>query len=359
MELTPPLAFALLCSGAGLTLFALNPFRRAADRLLQRTYATTLFVLALICLVQTIHFSFVFQVLVSPLVPYLLHLFVRGAFRTNSTTVHTSWWYFSLAALVVAPLGYFVWGWLPSVLIHCVYAILLMVRYRKMGFNIRQPEWIVFLLFGSPPCWTILPVLVPLVSLWFGHTIHQRMQQQIQGLRAGQGKSQVLEQKIAFDPLTKLFARGYAREALERRLQQHKPTGVIFLDLDNFKGWNDTYGHDFGDRVLTSVAQAIQNTIRTGDMGVRYAGDEMIVILETGNLKVALSIAESILVQMRSIDLGVERRITASIGVGVANRGETLEGFLNRCDAGTYLAKHAGKNQVKPAPDLESVAHAA
>jgi diguanylate cyclase (GGDEF)-like protein len=350
------LHLSLLFAGSALTLLTMTFFRRSADRLLQRCYALTLLLMSVISFTRQLGLPVAFiplhNALATALVALVLWLYAKGAFRTNKALSGTlEWWRWSALSLVLTPLHWLPFGWLGSLVVHGIYAALLLRQLRALGFKVYRLDWALFLTLGVVPLhqWLIF-ALAPITGL-FCWRIQYMLRQQIQALHKGQDKSHALEQKIAFDPLTKLFSRGYALESLERRLVQNKPTALIFLDLDNFKGWNDTYGHEFGDRVLTSVAKAIQNNIRTGDMAVRYAGDEMIVILETDKQAVAMSIAQKVLEAMREIDLGVERRITASIGVGIALKDDNLKDFLNRCDEGAYLAKRNGKNQVAAAPD--------
>jgi diguanylate cyclase (GGDEF)-like protein len=154
-----------------------------------------------------------------------------------------------------------------------------------------------------------------------------------------------LYKRLIRDPLTELYTRTHGIEALEKALKTGSAC-VVFLDLDGFKAWNDRYGHAAGDRVLVTVASAIKDSIRIGDLPARYAGDEFFVVLQDTHLDNALEVAKSIQDALRAIDLKVDLKVSGSIGVTAARRGESADRVINRADALAYKAKHGGKNHI-------------
>ena len=145
------------------------------------------------------------------------------------------------------------------------------------------------------------------------------------------------------------------RRAMERllkaavtRAQEHKtPLSVILMDIDHFKGVNDTYGHDMGDKVLLTVANAISHTIRGSDAGCRWGGDEFFVILEGATLSVAGRVGERIRRTVESSEMPFDQNVTVSIGVATfdAEKDNELQLFKN-ADEALYQAKKAGRNAV-------------
>lgn len=176
-------------------------------------------------------------------------------------------------------------------------------------------------------------------------------------------KKEEMEKLARIDALTELHNRGALDEELEDHVNKYErhpsPVSFILIDLDNFKGLNDTFGHTVGDKVLKAVAKAIEaNTRRGTDFTARYGGEELAIVTE-GNLTEATALAERIRVAVESIDvesLGIDENkrsnITASIGVAefraVENNSlETINDLIKRADSALYKAKHNGRNQVQ------------
>jgi diguanylate cyclase (GGDEF)-like protein len=155
-----------------------------------------------------------------------------------------------------------------------------------------------------------------------------------------------LEHKVIHDELTGLYTRAHAIGLLESIL----PAGgacVVFIDIDDFKAWNDNFGHAMGDRVLREVAQAIRGSIRFGDIPARYAGDEFIVVLPGVRLDAGRRVAEAIRRKMTEIRLGKDTApVTASFGVALGDGAETPAELLDRADRAVYHAKRTGKNRI-------------
>lgn len=119
------------------------------------------------------------------------------------------------------------------------------------------------------------------------------------------------------------------------------------MDIDHFKGVNDTYGHDMGDKVLLKVADAISHTIRGSDAGCRWGGDEFFIILQGASLLFAGKVGERIRRTVEASEMPFDRNITVSVGVASfdAEKDSDLQLFKN-ADEALYQAKKAGRNAV-------------
>jgi diguanylate cyclase (GGDEF)-like protein len=164
-----------------------------------------------------------------------------------------------------------------------------------------------------------------------------------------------LENQSIRDSLTGLFNRHFMQISLERELaraaRRKQLLAVYMLDLDQFKRFNDTYGHGAGDAVLKSVAEIFRNSVRTEDIACRYGGEEFTIILPDVTPKVAYDRAESIrsAVAALRLPLAGETLSEFSISIGVAlypQDGEAADLLLSRADQALYRAKRLGRNQV-------------
>ncbi|MFZ2739337.1 MAG: sensor domain-containing diguanylate cyclase [Burkholderiaceae bacterium] len=157
------------------------------------------------------------------------------------------------------------------------------------------------------------------------------------------------------DGLTGLYNRRFFDDALERTIsimeRSAKPFSMIMIDIDHFKRFNDSYGHEAGDFVLRAVAKCIANTIRSSDMACRYGGEELIVLLPDTNAEQAVQRAEEIRTAMCELSLICAGQTlptpTASFGVVGANghKAQAAE-ILKAVDNAMYLAKAQGRDQV-------------
>ncbi len=164
----------------------------------------------------------------------------------------------------------------------------------------------------------------------------------------------LLEQSVR-DHLTGLFNRRYMEETLERELvramRKHVPLGIIMLDLDNLKRYNDTWGHAAGDEALRQLGSVLLNQVRREDIACRYGGDEFILILPDASTQVTLQRAERIVKLARRTSLQIDGHslpaVTLSLGVAVfPKHGEARTAVLKAADAALYRAKRAGRNCV-------------
>ncbi len=157
------------------------------------------------------------------------------------------------------------------------------------------------------------------------------------------------------DGLTKLFNHRFFHQRLEEEVERVRrygyPVTLLMMDLDNFKDFNDTYGHQWGDHVLSSVGEVIQQGTRRVDFSARYGGEEFAIILPHTNLGGAQVLAERLRegVAKLIIKPGTRMRIQMSIGVATYDGKDktfTAEQLLRQADEALYRAKHSGRNQV-------------
>jgi diguanylate cyclase (GGDEF)-like protein/PAS domain S-box-containing protein len=136
----------------------------------------------------------------------------------------------------------------------------------------------------------------------------------------------------------------------ERANRYSRPLSLLLLDVDNFKGYNDTYGHVEGDRVLAGLAAVIRSSIRESDSGYRYGGEEFVAILPETGRDEALAVAERLRQTFERTPFYPmghgEVHMTISIGVSCYRPSDELKEFIRRADQGTYAAKRQGKNRV-------------
>ena len=162
-----------------------------------------------------------------------------------------------------------------------------------------------------------------------------------------------LERRAATDSLTALLNREEVFSQIQRLAAQQQRRGqelaVLFCDLDHFKAVNDTYGHNAGDTVLQAMAARVRSCLRSSDLAARIGGDELLVVLPgVQGIDDAISIAEklrSLASEPVPISNG-EVSITISVGVALAQGGESLDALIARADSAMYDAKQNCRDQV-------------
>lgn len=162
-----------------------------------------------------------------------------------------------------------------------------------------------------------------------------------------------LEGMALLDNLTRLANRNYLEKELTIRFEEHKrmgiPFGVLFMDIDHFKKFNDTYGHDVGDLVLKFVASTLVKNLRPFDVVGRWGGEEFIGIMRnvTGQTLEQLGDRLRVLVDdsylMRQDD---KLKVTLSIGATVTRNDDTVDSLIKRADTLLYKSKTAGRNRL-------------
>jgi two-component system, cell cycle response regulator len=162
------------------------------------------------------------------------------------------------------------------------------------------------------------------------------------------------------DKLTGLFNRKYISEVLEVEFKRakalHSNISVVLFDIDNFKKINDTYGHDCGDYVLSTLgAQVKASGLRERDLAGRYGGEEFIVVLANSNTQQASDVAERIRKKIENFGFeyeGTKIPVTVSLGVASIRKDFHLgSDIYKEADKALYESKRNGKNRVTVAPD--------
>jgi diguanylate cyclase (GGDEF)-like protein len=153
------------------------------------------------------------------------------------------------------------------------------------------------------------------------------------------------------DPLTRLFNRRFMEESLDRELQRavrkNHPLSVLFVDLDHFKRFNDTFGHDAGDLVLRSVADLFRKFFRADDVICRYGGEEFGIILPESSSENGVIRANALREEIKKLELQYKNHslgtVTLSIGVAAfPAHGSTVEELLKVADQCLYQSKRRG-----------------
>jgi len=155
------------------------------------------------------------------------------------------------------------------------------------------------------------------------------------------------------DPLTELYNRRFMLEAFDQalnRAERHDGClGVLMIDLDHFKNFNDTYGHDAGDRILEMVAEQFKRNLRLEDIACRYGGEEFCIICPDTGLKDAYILAEKLRACVAEHEVTYQAkkldRVTLSIGIATyPNHGQSSSELLQQADKALYNAKEQGRN---------------
>lgn len=165
------------------------------------------------------------------------------------------------------------------------------------------------------------------------------------------------------DPLTGLYNRKFFNTAFFQAAREASvagtPLSVLMLDIDHFKKFNDTYGHNLGDLVLKQVARCLASCVKGRDVTARFGGEEFVILLPDTAIKHAMIVAEQvrktvagkkIVVRSTGKSLG---KITLSIGVAQLRSSEDVTMLLERADAAMYLAKNSGRNRIAAEEEID------
>jgi diguanylate cyclase (GGDEF)-like protein len=155
-----------------------------------------------------------------------------------------------------------------------------------------------------------------------------------------------LREQAATDPLTGLGHHATFHATLAHA-HRRPSTAVVLVDVDGFKRVNDTFGHQYGDRVLRELAGALSGALRRGDTLFRIGGDEFAALLVVADPAEALEAGRRLRAAVTDANLGV----TVSIGVAVPQEGETDACVLGRADRALYRVKADGRDGVALADD--------
>jgi diguanylate cyclase (GGDEF)-like protein len=204
-----------------------------------------------------------------------------------------------------------------------------------------------------------LSVFIALTA-YYTRAISQRLLEGIRlqhanGLLAAQLRTAL--QKVELDAATDALTGHWNRRALDDILKQQvelgasgdKPFSILMLDIDFFKNINDEFGHMIGDDVLRAFAQRLREFLRSGDSCARFGGEEFVVVLPETSLVAALEVAERIRKGVAQCPLLTTPRVQVTVSIGVATmaQGQSISELFAKADAAVYLAKNAGRDQVR------------
>jgi diguanylate cyclase (GGDEF)-like protein len=168
-------------------------------------------------------------------------------------------------------------------------------------------------------------------------------------------RGQGFQERAIKDGLTGLYNKSYMLDSLqaafERSIESGEDLSLIMIDIDHFKGVNDTYGHMTGDIILKGVAQLMASAARATDIAFRYGGEEMGFILSGQNARKALTLANRVREKVEKAVFTGEKRetISVTISLGVAHHTKDMKSadeLLSRADEALYYSKEHGRNQA-------------
>jgi diguanylate cyclase (GGDEF)-like protein len=209
---------------------------------------------------------------------------------------------------------------------------------------LTSPKWA-----GYIPSAIEITIGYVLIS-WFVRHVMQNLERAISSAESHKRTAKRFEAEAKHDGLTGLCKRELAQEYLKEAEQDGRRVGVLFIDLDNFKKFNDDYGHHVGDQVLINISKRLLRCVREFDIACRYAGDEFIVVANDEDRSTINTIANRIRHEM-DMPMNIEGvpllHVTCSIGVAMLGvHGRTGKDVIRNADTAMYIAKRQGRNQV-------------
>ncbi len=221
--------------------------------------------------------------------------------------------------------------------------IFIMLGFHWLG--VQLPEWKLALVDAG-----LLAVIVaPIAYFVFVRPRDRRIRAIMVALEQARLEAETLAR---FDALTEVLSRRALLEALDKEVERAKRYGnglaCLMLDVDHFKKINDTYGHQFGDKVLHRIARVITDQCRANDHLGRYGGEEFMIVMPETRVGGAIAFAERVRLAITKTSLDRnEERITLSIGVAEWRDGDDTSGSLiAQADRALLEAKAAGRNRV-------------
>jgi diguanylate cyclase len=200
--------------------------------------------------------------------------------------------------------------------------------------------------------------------------LEQRLNASKEEINQLQENLEVVRNESLTDPLTSLANRKHFDDKLAQAIvdsaETSEPLSLVMTDIDHFKNFNDTWGHLTGDQVLRLVAMSLKQNVKGQDIAARYGGEEFAVILPNTVLRSGLTVADHIRRAVMSKELMKRStgqnlgRVTISLGVATARKGDTAQSLIARADACLYAAKRNGRNRVicETDPEFASSAEA-
>ena len=198
------------------------------------------------------------------------------------------------------------------------------------------------------------------------NTLEERLNASKMEINQLQVNLETVRNESLTDPLTGLANRKQFDDKLTQAMadaaERSEPLSLIMTDIDHFKTFNDTWGHLTGDQVLRLVAMSVKQNVKGQDIAARYGGEEFAVILPNTVLRSGLTVADHIRRAVMSKELMKRStgqnlgRVTISLGVATARKGDTIQSLITRADACLYAAKRNGRNRVICETDPEVAA---
>lgn len=228
----------------------------------------------------------------------------------------------------------------------CLYAAYVLPERRAIGHALGCAASYLFVTMLAPPDFPPVAHLTTSIASLIGATLIVS----ILHTRLGTTMDE-LELAARTDPLTGLANRRHFSEELERELQRTRrharPLTVIVCDLDDFKGVNDTYGHQAGDAVLRLVGEVFAECSREVDLPARFGGEEFAVVLPDTGLEAGLAVAERLRLAIARRSAAAGPPITISLGVAcTAQVGRSSDALYRAADDALYAAKDAGRDRT-------------
>ncbi|ORM68977.1 GGDEF domain-containing protein [Pantoea wallisii] len=232
--------------------------------------------------------------------------------------------------------------------------------------HITPPVLTVLLLDDGKHLMTILfTITLPLIGFSLHHLMRRRFDNFTRRL-----VRQLYEEKESFsdlsmlDPLTGLYNRRGLKNRLDSILENHAGSHfVLLLDIDNFKAYNDNYGHAMGDQALARVSVAIRDAVRSRDVVTRYGGEEFLVLMTNVNASIAMKLAERI--RQYVVDLNIPHRFNTQVSTHVTISAgiapifdDDFDQAVSNADRALYVAKNQGRNTILAWEDLPRMAPA-
>ncbi len=170
-------------------------------------------------------------------------------------------------------------------------------------------------------------------------------------------KNRILANLANIDGLTGIYNHRYFQNSLEQEIERAARTktsiALLLIDIDNFKKFNDTYGHQTGDFILTEFAKILERNLRKYDLLARYGGEEFVIFLPDTDSETGMLVGEKLrkaIDEYSFEDNGAEYHVTASFGLATGKPAEednfSKNEFINQADTALYSAKEAGRNKV-------------
>lgn len=191
------------------------------------------------------------------------------------------------------------------------------------------------------------------VFYFFARSMLIALTEQMQFIAEGWKEQERLVMELKLEPLTRLYNRTAFQEAISAAMGDFRHFGhqpiLAFIDLDNFKGINDNYGHASGDAVLIAFSELLTLSLGTNRNIFRYGGDEFAVLFKDVTIEEVKITMETIRVRyaMMKFDfINEEASVSASIGIACYRKGMTSKEWITAADDAAYAAKSAGKNNV-------------